>query len=60
MLGLKTHRSHYELVDRLRSGGLLTAPAENNVIRIVPPLIIGPVHVDEALEILNTAVEGWL
>ncbi len=60
MLGLKTHRSHYELVDRLRSGGLLTAPAENNVIRIVPPLIIGPAHVDEALEILNTAVEGWL
>ena len=59
MLGLKTHKPHYELVDKLRTAGLLTAPAEHNVIRIVPPLIIDQSHVDEALEILHTVVGDW-
>jgi len=59
MLGLKTRKPHYEFVDQLRAAGLLTAPAENQVIRIVPPLIIEPSHVDEALEILQVTAKKW-
>ncbi len=60
MLGLKTHKPHYEFVERLREAGLLTAPAENRVIRIVPPLIITQGHVAEALEILTNTAKGWV
>jgi len=60
MLGLKTRMPHGDLVDRLRIAGLLTAPAENQVIRIVPPLIIEEKHVDEAMEILRGVAEEWV
>ena len=58
--GLKTHNPHYDLVDRLRANGLLTAPAENHVIRIMPPLIIENIHVDEALAIIGEVAEVWV
>lgn len=54
MLGIKTRISNYDLAASLREGGLLTAPAvEDSVIRILPPLIITPLHVEEALAILR-------
>lgn len=59
MLGLKTHMPAMEMVGQLRAKGLLTAPAEDSVVRIVPPLIIDQGHVEEALAILSEACEGW-
>ncbi len=59
MLGIKTHVPAMEMVERLRGLGLLTAPAEDHVIRIVPPLIVEEEHVQEALAKLATACEGW-
>ena len=60
MLGLQTAGPRMELVEALRSNGLLTSPAEDNVVRIVPPLIIESTHVEEALAILHQTCEGWV
>ncbi|MDJ0944627.1 MAG: aspartate aminotransferase family protein [Kiloniellales bacterium] len=59
MLGLRCRVPNVELVDRLRDGGLLTVPAAENVVRILPPLIIEAQQVEEALGILEQACEGW-
>ena len=39
----------------LRRHGLLTAPAGDNVVRLLPPLIIEQQHIDEALAALDAA-----
>lgn len=55
MLGLKTRGPHMPLVETLRRHHLLTSPAEAQVIRIVPPLIVENSHIEEALSILTRA-----
>ncbi len=52
MQGLKCAGTNTELVDRLRAAGLLTVGAADNVIRLLPPLIITETEVDAAVEIL--------
>jgi len=42
-----------DMVNLLREKGLLTVPAADNVVRLLPPLIIEEVHVNEALAILD-------
>ncbi|HET8726741.1 MAG TPA: aspartate aminotransferase family protein [Alphaproteobacteria bacterium] len=54
MLGLKAVQPNTEIIADLREAGLLTAPAGDNVIRLLPPLIIGQAEIDEALGILET------
>lgn len=55
MLGLKCAVANTDLVDELRRQGLLTVPAGDNIVRILPPLIIGERHVEEAIEKLERA-----
>jgi len=59
MLGLKLSVPNHEMVDALRKAKLLTAPCEDNVIRILPPLIIEESHVGEALHIIANVCEAW-
>ena len=59
MLGLKCLVPNLEMVARLREGGLLTVPAAENVVRILPPLIIGTDHIDQALGILDEVCSAW-
>ena len=47
------------VVDQLAAGGLLTVAAGDNVVRLVPPLIIEEAHVKEAIGIID-AVSGRL
>ena len=42
------------LISGLRDGGLLVAPAGDNVARLVPPLILDDSHVEEAGRILES------
>jgi acetylornithine/N-succinyldiaminopimelate aminotransferase len=53
MLGLKMVPENLGFVDRLIANGLLTVPAGNNVVRLVPPLIVEESHVEEAIAILD-------
>lgn len=60
MLGLKIADAvaNTAVVDRLRANGLLAVAAGDNVVRLLPPLIIEDAQVDEAVAILaKTAQE---
>ena len=53
MLGLRCVPPNGEIIAELRDRGLLTVPAADNVVRVLPPLIITEAEVDEALSILE-------
>ena len=55
MLGLKCKVVNSTLVDALRERGVLAVGAGDNVVRILPPLIINEEDVREAVNILNDA-----
>ncbi|MDH3658534.1 MAG: aspartate aminotransferase family protein [Alphaproteobacteria bacterium] len=51
MLGLEIADgvTNADIVTRLMDNGLLTVPAADNVVRLLPPLIIGEVEIEEAI-----------
>lgn len=55
MQGLRCRGDQPAMVARLRGLGLIVAPAQDNVIRLLPPLITGPAEIDQALAILERA-----
>ena len=55
MLGLRCHVPNTEVTNRLREEGVLTVTAGDNVVRILPPLIIEESHVREAIAALDRA-----
>jgi acetylornithine/N-succinyldiaminopimelate aminotransferase len=55
LLGLKCKVVNSTLVDALRERGLLAVGAGDNVIRLLPPLIIKEQQVREAIAIINDA-----
>ncbi len=55
MLGLKCRLSNATVVDAARAEGLLTVPAADNVVRLLPPLVIESAHVAEAIAALDRA-----
>jgi acetylornithine/N-succinyldiaminopimelate aminotransferase len=59
LLGLKCRVPNGELLGRLRAEGLLTVGAADNVLRLLPPLIIDDSHVDEALAVLERVAKAW-
>jgi len=59
MLGLKCAVPNTDMVNRLRDAGLLTVGAGDNVVRILPPLMIDESHIDEALAILDEVCAAW-
>jgi acetylornithine/N-succinyldiaminopimelate aminotransferase len=59
ILGLRCVVPNTELVDKLRTLKLLTVGAGDNVVRLVPPLIIGPNEIDEAVKAIDQACGTW-
>lgn len=55
MQGLRCRGDQPAMVAKLRGHGLIVAPAQDNVIRLLPPLIAGPAEIDAALDILERA-----
>ncbi len=53
MLGLKCVPTNTDLVALAQDEGLLLVPAGDNVVRLLPPLVIEEHHVDEGVEILD-------
>lgn len=58
MLGIKCVTDNKEFVAKLEEGGLLAAPAADNVVRFLPPLIINERHVRKALDIIEAVCKG--
>jgi acetylornithine/N-succinyldiaminopimelate aminotransferase len=58
LLGLKAKVPNTEVIDALRERGLLSVAAGDNVVRLLPPLIVTEEHVREAISILNDACQS--
>ena len=59
LTGLKCTVPNTELCDALRAAGLLSVTAGENVIRLLPPLIVEERHIDEGLGILESVARKW-
>lgn len=55
LIGLRTIPQNGDFVSAAREQGLLTAAAGENVVRILPPLIIGEEEISEAVKKLSAA-----
>jgi len=55
MVGLKCVVDNTALIEKLFRGGLLCVPAADNVVRLLPPLIVEEHHINEALAIIDRA-----
>ncbi len=55
MIGLKVTPPNGDVVKAAMAQSLLTVPAGDNVVRLLPPLIIGEAEVDTALRALDAA-----
>jgi acetylornithine/N-succinyldiaminopimelate aminotransferase len=59
MLGLKMKVESRPFVNYLREHGLLTVAAGDNVVRVLPPLVIEDAHVTEFVERLSKAAAEY-
>jgi acetylornithine/N-succinyldiaminopimelate aminotransferase len=57
-IGIKFHANNGEVVSKLRDAGLLTVPAAQNVVRLLPPLTIDESHIDECMTIIEQVAAG--
>jgi len=59
MIGIKCvdEGANGAMVKALLANGMLTVPAGDNIVRLLPPLVIEDSHVDEALAILSTVCQ---
>jgi acetylornithine/N-succinyldiaminopimelate aminotransferase len=55
LIGLRAAIPNGELVDALRAEKLLTVGAGDNVVRLLPPLIVSPVEIADAVERIDRA-----
>jgi len=58
MLALKCRVPNTELLEAVRAQGLLAVPGGDNVLRLLPPLIIDNSHVSEATKMLEAACQA--
>jgi acetylornithine/N-succinyldiaminopimelate aminotransferase len=59
LLGIKCVVPAGDVVTKLRSEGLLVLTAGDNVLRILPPLVIGDSEIDAALDIMHKVAREW-
>jgi acetylornithine/N-succinyldiaminopimelate aminotransferase len=59
MIGLKLGVPNGEFVAELRDRGMLAIPAGDNVVRLLPPLIIEESHVREAMDALSQTAKAF-
>ncbi|HEX8655439.1 MAG TPA: aspartate aminotransferase family protein [Allosphingosinicella sp.] len=59
MLGVRMKTDSRAFVAHLREHGLLTVAAGDNVVRVLPPLVIAEAHVTEFVERLSAAARAY-
>ncbi|MEQ8481830.1 MAG: aspartate aminotransferase family protein [Hoeflea sp.] len=57
LTGIKCRKSNVDLVMALRNENLLAVPAGENVVRLLPPLIVSAEEIREALHRIEAALE---
>ena len=57
LLGIKTKTNNQKICELFIEKGLLTVPANDNIVRLTPPLIITNDEVDQAIEIINNVIK---
>jgi acetylornithine/N-succinyldiaminopimelate aminotransferase len=59
LLGIRCHVTAGDFVAALRANGLLALTAGENVLRLLPPLVVGEAEIEEGLGILNKVAREW-
>jgi acetylornithine/N-succinyldiaminopimelate aminotransferase len=59
MLGVKLNTDSRAFVNHARTHGILTVAAADNVVRILPPLVIEEAHIRECVEKLSAAAAAF-
>jgi len=59
LLGIRCFVPAADFVAKLRQSGLLTLTAGENVLRILPPLIVDEREIDEALAVMHKVAAEW-
>jgi acetylornithine/N-succinyldiaminopimelate aminotransferase len=59
LLGIRCVVPAADFVTKLRENGLLALTAGENVLRILPPLIVGEREIDEAVDVMNKVAREW-
>ena len=59
LMGLRCEVPNGDVSDKLRADGLLTVTAADNVVRLLPPLIVEESHIDEAIGIIDGVARKW-
>jgi len=59
MLGIQCVVPNTEMVAKLMDAGLLTVGAGDNVVRLLPPLIVEEAQIDEAVRIIDGVCRAW-
>src|SRR5690242_94891 len=59
LLGIRCVVPAADFVAKLRQNGLLCLTAGDNVLRMLPPLIVSERDIDEALDIMNKVAREW-
>jgi acetylornithine/N-succinyldiaminopimelate aminotransferase len=59
LLGIRCVATAGDVVAKVRENGLLVLTAGDNVLRILPPLIVGKAEIDEAVGILDRVAGEW-
>jgi acetylornithine/N-succinyldiaminopimelate aminotransferase len=59
LLGIRCNVTAGDIVAKLRTEGLLCLTAGDNVLRILPPLIVGEREIDEGLGLLEKVAREW-
>jgi len=57
LLGVKTKKNNMDVILALRKNKLLSIPADDNIIRLLPPLIITKNEVDIAINIIDKTLK---
>ena len=60
LLGIKMKPDARNFVTHLREHGLLTVAGGDNVMRVLPPLIVEEQHITEFVETLSQAARAWV
>ncbi|HXZ02719.1 MAG TPA: aspartate aminotransferase family protein [Stellaceae bacterium] len=59
LAGVKCVVPNTDMVERLRNNGLLVAGAGENVVRLLPPLVVTEGHIEEAMSIIDGVARRW-